>query len=110
MLPEYFHSGIFVKARNIHDHHIRQANNFHLPKIRHEFAKATVQFKIANFFNNIAPLFKEKIYTHSLDGFKKYVKTTIISNYPCTSDSSKVYHFYFYVCLLFLTYLLIHTF
>ena len=86
MLPEYFHSGIFVKVSNVHNHLIRQSNNFHLPLIKHEFAKSTIKFKISKFFNNIDPSIKNKIYTHSFDGFKKYVKTVIISKYPTNCE------------------------
>ena len=85
-LPDYFHSGIFVKTRNLHDHHIRQSNKFQLPLVKHEFAKSTIQFKISKFFNNIEPSIKNKIYSHSFDGFKRYVKVGIISQYPIDCD------------------------
>ena len=81
MLPEYFHSGIFVRANTVHDHQLRQSNNYHLPLVRHEFAKSTMPFKISDLFNKMEPLIKDKIYTHSFDGFKKYVKSEIIVNY-----------------------------
>ena len=81
-----FHSGIFVKTRNLHEHHIRQSNKFQLPLVKHEFAKSTIQFKISKFFNNIEPSIKNKIYSHSFDGFKRYVKVGIICQYPIDCD------------------------
>ena len=49
-LPAYFHSGIFVKSQDVHDHFVRNPDKYHLPAVRHEFAKSTVTFKISNFF------------------------------------------------------------
>jgi hypothetical protein len=82
MLPGYYHSGIFKKIDSVHEYNIRDRNKFHLPIIRHEFAKSSSQYKIAHFFNNIQDnSIKDKIYTHSFDGFKRYIKYKILDNY-----------------------------
>ena len=84
-LPAYFHSGIFVKSQDVHDHFVRNPDKYHLPAVRHEFAKSTVTFKISNFFNAMLddePTLSKRIKTHSLDWVKAYVKNMIISKYP----------------------------
>jgi hypothetical protein len=90
MLPGYFHSGIFTKASTVHDHNVR-VNNYHLPAIKHEFAKSSIRFKIANFFNKMHDSIKSKIYTHSFEGFKKYVKSQYIHNYSSTCNIVNCY-------------------
>ena len=84
MLPGYFLSGIFQKriSTQVHDYNFRYNNIYTLPMVRHEFAKQTVSYKIPFFFNNINSEIKEKIYSHSLIGYKLYVKKKIIQSYP----------------------------
>ena len=92
-LPGYFHSGIFTKSSDIHDYFVRDQNKFILPLVRHEFAKSSVQFKISHFFNDIDDkLIKDKIYTHSLNGFKLYVKNEIIDKYPYDCEIRDCYN------------------
>ena len=84
-MPAYFHSGIFIKSQDVHEHFVRHSNQYHLPAVKHEFAKSAVTFKIPKFFNAMLddePTLSKKIYTHSLDWVKAYVKNMIISKYP----------------------------
>ena len=56
-------------------------------------AKSSVQFKISHFFNDIDDnLIKDKIYTHSLNGFKLYVKNEIIDKYPYDCEIRDCYN------------------
>ena len=74
------------EAGAIHDHDTRHANDLRLPAVRREFAKNSIGYRFPNIFNDMSNSYKEKIYTHSLFGFKFYIKNEIIGNYPseCT--------------------------
>jgi len=89
MLPGYFDSHIFKRRSEIHEYSIRHANTYNFPVIKHEFAKQSIRFKVPVIFNNMDPDYKLKIYSHSLIGFKLYVKKKIIETYPasCTVDN-----------------------
>ena len=81
LVPAYFQDNIFVKNRNIHRHNTRSANAFHIPRVRHEFAKHGIHYIIPMAFNNSIPHIINKIYTHSLSGFAKYIKNDYLNNY-----------------------------
>ena len=84
MLPAYFHSGIFTKSRYDDTQTARCTNRYHLPIIRHEFRKSSISFKIPDFFNTMFDddsIFN-RIFTHSLNGYKIYIKNKIIDDYP----------------------------
>ena len=81
LVPAYFQDNIFVKNRNINRHNTRSANAFHIPRVRHEFAKHGIHYIIPMAFNNSIPLIINKIYTHSLSGFAKYIKNDYLNNY-----------------------------
>ena len=80
-LPYYYYSDIFVKKFSIYPNILRQINNYHIPRINHEFAKSTVRYKVPLLFNTMEDSLKSKIYTHSIDGFRLYIKNSIIQNY-----------------------------
>jgi hypothetical protein len=86
MLPEYFKSNLFTKNFNIHGHNTRSANIFHIPRVKHEFAKNSIQYTIPVAYNTCPLQIRDKIYTHSISGFMKYIKMHIINNYEpnCT--------------------------
>jgi hypothetical protein len=82
LLPEYFkHGDIFVRHSSIHSYGTRGTNNYSLPQINHEYAKTSIRYKIAAFFNQMKPEIKSKIYTHSMCGFKIYVKNYLFNQY-----------------------------
>lgn len=81
-LPGYFlSSNLFIKTSEVHNYPSRRNNTFAIPIIHHEYARHGIHYKIVNVFNNMLNQFKEKIYTHSLFGFKSYIKKSIILNY-----------------------------
>jgi len=81
ILPEYFYSGIFTKVYNVHNYFIRNINDYLLPVVRHDYAKCGLRFKIPKFFNEMDWMIQSKIYTHSLQGFKLYVKKKLMNKY-----------------------------
>jgi len=92
LLPFYF-TTIFTRSRDIHQHGTRHVNNFQIPNIRHEFARNSVRYKIARTYNDCPVIIKQKILTHSFQGFCTYVKKYLLNTYSvvCTIP-------YCYIC------------
>jgi hypothetical protein len=82
MLPQYFQSQQFLSDNYTHDYPTRHSNNnLRVPAVRHDFARDGMSFRYPTVFNNMFPRYKDKIFTHSLDGFKLYIKKDIITSY-----------------------------
>jgi len=88
-LPTYFLSS-FTKTSEIHRYGMRR-NKFSIPVIRHDFAKCGIRYKISILFNNMVDIVKEKIYSHSFQGFKNYVKNRMIKDYPVECNIENCY-------------------
>ena len=80
-LPYYFSHSMFSRHSSRHMYNTRGLNKFQLPLIRHTFMKNTLRYRIPHIFNSSNNHVIRKKYTHSLFGFKKYVKNNMISNY-----------------------------
>lgn len=88
-LPSYFTNNIFKKFSEVHSYATRNRNNMQLYRTKHAFAKNSLRYKIPVAYNNMPLIFKEKISTHSLPGFSKYIKNHFISSYinQCTNPN-----------------------
>ena len=80
LLPAYFYT-IFETNDELHSHNTRQHGDFRLPAVRHDFARLSIRYRFPVRFNKMKINFKSKIFTHSLDGFKRYVKNDYINSY-----------------------------
>jgi len=80
-LPVYFYSGIFTKNSELHEYSTRGLNNYQYPNLKHEFMKETLRYRIPKTFNCTPPLIKDKISTHTIKAFSKYVKNYFIERY-----------------------------
>jgi hypothetical protein len=80
LLPSYFNDNVFTKSSTFHNYLTRR-DIYCIPFVRHEFAKRNIRYKIPVLFNATKDAIKEKIYTHSLSGFKAYVKYDFIKSY-----------------------------
>lgn len=90
-LPEYFLFDMPQLYVHSHHHQTRGQHNIRLPAVSHEFAKNSISYKFPKTFNNMDPLIKSKIYTHSFEGFRNYVKNKFIDGYPVTCLSPNCY-------------------
>jgi len=92
-LPKYFsnNDGFLKKFSNIHEYNTRGNLNFQLPKIRHSFMTSGLRFKITKTFNDTPKIVTEKIFTHSLFGFKQYIKNYFISLYQLFCSTPDCY-------------------
>jgi len=94
LLPDYFMTNIFIKNSSVHSRNTRSMNNLHVPRIKHEYARQCIQYTIAVAFNNCPILIKEKIYTHNLTSYIKYVKNHFLNGYSeiCSDINCYVCH------------------
>ena len=81
-LPPYFDVMKPVLPRIVNVYEIRKPT-FHLPKIRHEFAEQLIEYCLINYLNkeeNVISI-TTKVFTHSFQSFKIYIKMKIIDSY-----------------------------
>jgi hypothetical protein len=81
ILPMYFMSSMFIRHTQIHNYATRHSANLVVPPSRHAFVKHSIRFRIPSIFNSLSASIKEKLNTHSYQGFSRYVKNHIIDTY-----------------------------
>ena len=82
MLPLYFQSKQFLSANYTHNYSTRHSNNnLPVPAVRHDFARNGMSYRYPVVYNNMNPIYKDKISTHNLNGFKFYIKRHFIQSY-----------------------------
>ena len=87
-LPAYFDSLVITNINLVHQHNTRASMNLFTPRVNHEFAKKGIRHCIIKTVNDTPALIKDKIHTHSLQGFSIYIKK-YYWNVPCGDTSSK---------------------
>lgn len=75
----------------IHNHETRTRNNLHMPRIKHEFAKKSIRYKIPQTANTLPNIVIDKIDTHSFKGFTNYVKNFLLENYKVSCSIANCY-------------------
>jgi hypothetical protein len=91
-LPSYFYNNFLTPLHDVHTYNTRGANNFQMPGIRHSFAKNALRYRIPLAYNNCPNCIKNKISTHSYQGFVKYIKLHIIrENYNTRCNDRHCY-------------------
>ncbi len=85
-LPYYLAQLPFITQADIHDHSTRAQNKLCTKKPNHEHAKYSIRYHIPKVINITAMEILTNIKTHSLQGFRRYIKHTIIQSYQelCT--------------------------
>ncbi len=70
----------------IHCRLTRILHKIHIFRTKHEYAKQCIRYDIPNLVNNTQHNIIEKIYTHSLHDFSRYVKKHLLQLYQdnCT--------------------------
>ncbi len=86
MLPYYLAQLPFITQANIHDHSTRTQNQLRTNKPQHEHARYCVRHQLPKVIISATIHILKKINTHSLQGFSRYIKLTIIQSYQeiCT--------------------------
>ena len=93
-LPRYLQNWRFVFKCEVHGHDTRYKNKIYTYKIIHEFAKKCLRHNLPLLLNNLPDIVKEKLMSHSTQGFVNYVKQYFLQSYEviCTRQNC-------YVCM-----------
>ena len=78
-LPKYFTSNMGHAIT--HSYETRQRGQLKIPCVGHEYAKKSISYRYPSVHNTMPQNFKDKIYTHSLQGFKFNIKRTFLQSY-----------------------------
>ena len=70
-LPHFFNQ---ISFQNNNHYETRINSQFHLPKIKHSFAKLCIRYSLPLILNNAPACVTYKIKTHSLNRFTMYAK------------------------------------
>ena len=89
-LPSYFRS-IFSTNQPTTDFNTRNRHYVRLNQPRTTSASVSIRYKIPQLMLEIPNCITDKISTHSIDGFCKYVKNHMISNYRIACDIINCY-------------------
>ena len=68
-------------------HHYNTRTHDFVYLVKHEFAKKNLKYIIPKLICNTPISIKDKVYTHSLEGFNLFVKRYYLNNYIFTCDS-----------------------
>ena len=81
LLPSYFNS-MKPKLPELCIVYLIRNPTFHLPVIRHEFTKQLIKYKLLELLNTESGtlLISYNVHTHSLIGFKIYIKNKVIDS------------------------------
>ncbi len=72
-LPHYLQNLPFEPNTKTHDHPTCTQHNIHQPKTNHVYAKYCVHFDVPSVINSSPKAILDKIDTHSLQGFARYI-------------------------------------
>ena len=90
-LPEYFQMLPFQANKDVHTHNTRYNTNIHIRRANHMFAKKCIRYHLPITVNNLDECIKEKVYTHSLQGFYIYVKNKLVNSYDYSCSIHNCY-------------------
>ena len=83
-LPEYFLTHNFFTNRMCNNYNIRYNYKLSIHFVKHAFAQKCLRYSIPKLINDCPSLIKDKVFTHSLQGFSLYVKKYICEKYAET--------------------------
>ena len=84
VLPFFFQGSIFTRLSSLHHYATRRSDRYQLPRIKHSFMKNSIRYRIPHIYNDTCREIIDKITTHSLVGYKKYIKRYLIDKYSMT--------------------------
>ncbi len=86
VLPWYLFNLPSVQNDERHNHFTRAQGNLYMMTPKHEYARYCIIYRIPLIVNECPPEIINKIDTHNLQGFSKYIKIKILESYneDCT--------------------------
>ena len=91
MLPGYFMTSIFIRNNDVHNYNTRHASNLRTPMSRLTLARNSIRYFIPCVYNEMPNCIREKIFTHSFNGFNMYSKLFLIDKYSTTCEIVNCY-------------------
>ena len=89
--PNYLQNLPLTTNNNIHNHNTRHSQSIHVVRVSHAFAKKSIRWDIPITVNALPSLIKDKLNTHSLNGFATYTKNYILSKYSYSCNIQNCY-------------------
>ena len=80
-LPVYLQNWDITTNAHVHNYNTREYACIHTFKAKHEFAKKILKYNLPKLINDTPERVKDKINTHSLQGFINYGKNDMIHKY-----------------------------
>ena len=80
-LPVYLQKWDITTNAHVHNYNTREFACIHTFKVKHEFAKKMLKYNLPKLINDTPERVKDKINTHSLQGFINYGKNDMIHKY-----------------------------
>ena len=76
-------------------YHTRQHNDYRLPAVSHDFAINSISYVFPKTINSMDHNIKDKMYTHSFNGFKAYIKRMFLESYntDCTIFNCYIFNY-----------------
>jgi len=93
LLPIYFLDKIYFRHSDRHSYNTRHAFNLETVSSRHAFTQNSICYRVPAIMNNCPTHIIDKIHTHSLDGYVKYIKIWCIDRYE-----TECFIFNCYIC------------
>ena len=90
MLPDYF-CNILNVNQSVHPYDTRVSKNVHITRVNHVYAKKCLRQNLQVTLNNTSASVKDKIHTHSLQGFSNFVKKEYIDSYKLECNIENCY-------------------
>ena len=90
-VPIYFQKWKLFPNCDVHKHDTRNKHELYTYRIKHEFAKKCLRHNLPLILNNNPHTVKDKISTHSMQGFVQYVKHHLLRSYRETCTISNCY-------------------
>ena len=84
LLPSYFSNGMYFQNSDFHDYNTRHATDMTIPPGRHHFTSNSIRFRLPSLYNECPSEIKDKIFTHSYQGYSNYIKNYYINSYKIT--------------------------
>ena len=80
-MPVYLQNWDITPNARVHNYNTRELGCIHTFKVKHEFAKKYLKYNLQKLMNDTPKRVKDKINTHSLQGFINYGKNDMIHKY-----------------------------
>ena len=84
ILPDSLNYLDFTPISDTHTHDTRGKIDLVTPRVKSNLSLSSLIYKIPNHVNLSIPEIRNKVSTHSYQGYSKYIKTLCLQNYPNT--------------------------